>query len=259
MAVEVVQLSDPHFLASETEAVLGVPPRESLRYVVDAARREDPDVVLVTGDLSHDGTPASYEALEEELEPMDAPCYGLPGNHDDKPVMTEAMDRPPFRPDTTITAGQWRVLLLDSTESGVDYGQFSEGALDALDADLAAHPERPTLLALHHAPVSVGSAWLDPLNLRSPEGFQKVVESHPQVQLVLFGHVHQAVEACWENAHLYGCPSTCFQFAPNEDTFSLDSAPPGYRTVTLNSDESFQTALHRVSVPFTVDANSTGY
>lgn len=259
MPLDLLQLTDSHLVSDPDGTLMGVPLRDSLRDVIDVARSEEPDLVLVTGDLSHDGTPASYGAVAEELEPMGAPIVGLPGNHDEPDVMAEAMERPPFRADRVFTAGGWRFVLLDSSVAGGDHGRLSDATVERLDAELSAHPSRPTLVALHHSPVPVGSAWLDPINLRAPDDFRDVVESHPQVQTVLFGHVHQSVEARWGSIDLYGCPSTCFQFTPNRDTFALDSASPGYRTLTLHADGTVETTLHRVAVPYTVDATATGY
>ena len=259
MARQLVQLSDPHFVADPTGTLMGIPPRESLGRVVGEAQREVPDRVIVTGDLAQDGSPDAYAALGEALTPLEAPCHGLPGNHDDKSVLAEALQQPPFRSGSAFTVGEWRVLLLDSAVPGADHGQLSSASLEALDTELSAHRDRPTLLALHHSPVPVGAAWLDPINLRAPDALRRVVAAHPQVQAILFGHVHQAVDAQWDDVSLLGCPSTCFQFAPHEDTFALDPAPPGYRTVTLHEDGSFETAVHRVPVPFTVDTSATGY
>jgi len=238
---------------------MGMPLRDSLRHVVAEAQQDPPDLVLVTGDLSQDGSPASYDAVADALVPLNAPCVGLPGNHDDRTALRNALRRSPFRPDQAFDIGHWRGVLLDSAVPEADHGHLSASALDALDTELSAHPDRPTLVALHHAPVSVGAAWLDPINLRNPDAFREIVEAHSQVRLVLFGHVHQAVEAQWNGVSLYGCPSTCFQFAPRQDTFTLDSAQPGYRAITLHPDGTFDTTLHRVPVPFTADANATGY
>lgn len=259
MALKLVQLSDPHFVADPKKTLMGIPPRDSLQCVVEEAQREAPDLVLVTGDLSQDGSPAAYESLGEALAPLEAPCCGLPGNHDDKSVLAEALEHPPFRSGWAFTVEDWRFLLLDSAVPEGNHGRLSSSTLDALDAELSAHSDRPTLLALHHSPVPVGAAWLDPINLQAPDELRQVVRAHSQVQLVLFGHVHQAVDAQWGDVSLYGCPSTCFQFAPHEDTFTLDPVPPGYRTVTLHENGSFETTLHRVPVPFTIDASATGY
>lgn len=259
MPLDLLQLSDPHLVADPDGTLMGVPLRDSLRHVIDVAQSEDPNLVLVTGDLSHDGSAASYAAVGKELEPLGAPCLGLPGNHDDSDTLGEALARPPFRRDRTFTAGGWRLVLLDSSVAGAEYGRLSDAAIEGLDAELSAHPNRPTLIALHHSPVPVGSAWLDPINLREPEDVRDVVEAHPQVRVVLFGHVHQAVEARWGDVELLGCPSTCFQFTPNRDTFALDSVSPGYRTLTLHEDGIVETTVHRVSVPYTVDATATGY
>lgn len=258
MALHLLQITDPHLLAAPDGTVMDLPPRDSLRQVVQDAREHRADRVLVTGDLSHDGTAASYEALCEELAVLEAPCYSLPGNHDDPATMADALG-PPFAATSSFTTESWRILLLDSSVPDATHGHLSASVLDALDDALAADPEQPTLVALHHSPVPVGSDWLDPINLHDPDDLRRVLSSHPQVRLVLFGHVHQEVEAAWEHASLYGCPSTCFQFAPKSDTFALGTSPPGYRTLTLHADGTFETAVHRVPVPFRADPTATGY
>ncbi len=219
MALHVVQLTDLHLLAEPDGVMMGIPLRESLRRVVAAIEEQvpAPDLALVTGDLSQDGTSAAY-AAGQLLAPLDAPCYALPENHDAASPLRTALQDPPFRPDCVITAGGWRFVLLDSAVPGAVHGAFAPAALEALDATLADRPDVPTLLALHHAPVPVEAAWLDPINLRAPDDFRQVVERHPQVRLVLFGHVHQAVMAQWGSVRLYGCPSTSFQFAPEADS-----------------------------------------
>jgi Icc protein len=193
------------------------------------------------------------------LAPLGVPCHGLPGNHDAGLALRNALNQPPFRPDCVVEASGWRVVLLDSTVPGAVHGAFPDAVLDALDATLSARPDTPTLVALHHGPFPVGAAWLDPINLRDPDGFRQVIDDHPQIRLVLFGHIHQDAEAQWGDTRLLGCPSTAFQFAPQTDAFAVDDVPPGYRRVTLHADGTFETMLHRVPVPFTPDAQATGY
>jgi len=63
MPFTLAQLSDPHLVADPAGAPLGCPVREALDAVVKAAAQDAPGAALVTGDLSQDGTPASYASV----------------------------------------------------------------------------------------------------------------------------------------------------------------------------------------------------
>lgn len=259
MSVDLLHLTDMHLLADPGDTILGVSSRLTYQEVVEEASAQEWDLALLTGDLSQDGTPAAYEAVRELSDPLDTSCYWVPGNHDQPRVMGRALDASPFQADRAFSVGKWRVVMLDTAVAGETHGRLADEELEFLDEALAAHPDTPTLVAMHHAPVSVGSAWLDPINLRRPEAFRTIVEAHSQVRLVLFGHVHQDVEARWENVHLYGCPSTCFQFAPGSEEFRVDEADPGYRHVVLENDGGFEVSLHRVSSSSVADLKAEGY
>src|SRR3954451_23576679 len=49
-----------------------------------------PDAVLITGDLTNDGTEEQYQHLRELLAPLKVPFYVIPGNHDDREAMRAA-------------------------------------------------------------------------------------------------------------------------------------------------------------------------
>jgi Icc protein len=259
MPVDLLQLTDMHLFADPGDTILGMTPRLTYQQVVDEASTKPWDLALLTGDLSQDGTPAAYEAVRELSDPLNASCYWVPGNHDQPSVMERTLDTSPFRTDRVFSVGAWRVVMLDTAVADETHGRLSAEELKFLDEALAAHPDTPTLVAMHHAPVPVGSAWLDPINLREPEAFQTIVESHAQVQLVLFGHVHQNVEVKWNDVRLYGCPSTCFQFAPESEEFRVDEANPGFRRVRLAEDGSFDVSLHRVLASPAADLDAEGY
>lgn len=259
MPLRVLHLTDTHLTADAEGTLLGLPPHETLRHVVAAVKDEQPDLVLHTGDLAQESTPAAYAALGRLLAPLDAPCYWIPGNHDVEAVMGAALARPPFRPRRSFRAGGWRFLLLNSAVPGAVHGRLAKSSLNWLDQQLATHAEAPTCIALHHAPIPVEAAWLQPLTLRNAEALRARVEAHPQVRLVLFGHIHQALEARWGRAALYSSPSTCFQFARYADAFALDDAAPGYRMLTLRADGTVATTVTRVAVPFTPNADANGY
>lgn len=259
MPVELLQITDMHLLADPGDTLLGVPPHIAFREVVTEASAHSWDLALLTGDLSQDGTPAAYEAVRDLVAPLNTSCYWVPGNHDRPAVMNQSLDGAPFRTDRAFSVGAWRVVMLDTAVPGETHGRLSAKELEFLNESLSAHSDAPTLIAMHHSPVPVGSAWLDPINLREPEAFRQIVEAHPQVRLVLFGHVHQQVEAHWGDTKLYGCPSTCFQFAPGSEEFRIDDADPGFRRVRLTDEGTFEVSLQRVSASPIADLDAEGY
>ncbi|NMS52224.1 3',5'-cyclic-AMP phosphodiesterase, partial [Vibrio parahaemolyticus] len=99
--------------------------------------------------------------------------------------------------------------------------------LTLLEEKLAEHPERHTLVLLHHHPLLVGSAWLDQHTLKDAEAFWQVVERFDNVKGILCGHVHQDMNVLHKGIRVMATPSTCVQFKPNSDDFALDTTSPG--------------------------------
>lgn len=87
-----VQLSDSHLFAQADGGLLGMNTRDSLQKVIDLvqAQQADIDLVLATGDLSQDGTLASYQAFRDLSAQIPAPARWIPGNHDEPHVMAQA-------------------------------------------------------------------------------------------------------------------------------------------------------------------------
>lgn len=81
--------------------------------------------------------------------------------------------------------------MLDSTRIGEDRGELDRDRLMWLDAELGAAPDRPTLLALHHPPLSTGSPAWDDICLPAADrnGLGEVVSRHPQVRRIVGGSI----------------------------------------------------------------------
>ncbi len=244
--MRLVQISDCHLQADPSaRARTGFPLRQ-LEAVIDAVNRARPARVLVTGDISQDETAATYRLAKQALSRLDAPWFWLPGNHDRPALMAECRAL-----HDELDLGRWRALLLNTHVSGQPHGELGEQALAALTERLAADA-RPTLLAMHHPPLPVGTAWLDEIGLVDGEAFWRVVAPHRQVRAVFFGHVHQAFQGIRHlkegEVPVYGCPATIDQFLPGAVNFALDElAPPGYRIIELG-DGDLDTWVERVAL-----------
>jgi 3',5'-cyclic-AMP phosphodiesterase len=196
----------------------------------------EPDAVLVSGDLADHADDAEYEQLRELLAPLEAPLYVLPGNHDDRAALRRHFGVPgagdePVQYATDV--GPLRLVVLDSTRAGEDEGELDADRLAWLEATLAAAPDTPTLLALHHPPLLTGIPAFDEIGFDAADrrALGRVVEAHPQVRRIVGGHVHRAISAELAGRSVLAAPSTYVQarldFGAEEIELSADD-PPGF-------------------------------
>jgi Icc protein len=159
-----------------------------------------------------------------------------------------------------LDIGAWRVILLDTLVPGEVFGQLRQAQLDMLDQALAEAPQRHHLICLHHHPVSIGSRWMDGIGLRNRDALFEVVDRHPAVKALLWGHIHQEFDGSRNGVRLLATPSTGVQFTPGSERFDVDKLAPGYRWLRLYADGRLETGVSRVvGVDFDVDYSVKGY
>lgn len=259
--LKVLQITDPHLMANAEGALLGVVTLDSLDAVIQEAlaRHGQPDLVLATGDLAQDGSAAAYQVFGERLSAFRSPSAWIAGNHDHADRLADAAERFGAR-HRAILEGGWQIVLLDSSVPGKVHGELSDAELTFLDATLAAHPERPALVTLHHHPVDIGCDWMSGIGLNNADALWAVLDRHPQVRIVLWGHIHQEYTARRNGVTLLASPSTCIQFATGSSQFSVEPLAPGYRWFELAADGRFHTDVGRATAfQFDLDETSAGY
>lgn len=191
-----VQLSDPHIGAEWG----GGDPVSGLVTAVRAVLRLDvrPAAVLVSGDLADHADDAEYEEARELLLKLEAPLCVLTGNHDARGALRRHFDVPGLDDEPVQYArefGGLRLVVLDTTHPGDNRGELDAERLAWLDAELTGVPDMPTLIAMHHPPLTTGvRAWdefgLPPADQRA---LAAVVARHPQVRRLTGGHVHRTI------------------------------------------------------------------
>lgn len=260
--VRVLQFSDIHLYEDSQRTLLGLNTGYSFANVLELAKQQHwpPDLVLVTGDLVHNGSAAAYKKLQTYLGALQIPVFCLPGNHDKPLVMHQTLQGANIHTDNRVRVGQWEILLLDSTIPGSDGGRLSTKELDKLAHLLEQCQDRPVLIALHHPPMIVGSRWLDSMTLENPQALFSIVDRYPNVRAILCGHIHQEFNLEYKGVKIMAAPSTCIQFKPQCDDFTVDSLAPGYRWLSLNPVGTFVTGVNRLErLPSNIDMAASGY
>jgi Icc protein len=236
--VRVLHITDPHLFADAESSLRGTVTHSSLSRVVAHIIEEQwpADLVAMTGDVIQDGTRAAYDHFRDLLTPLQLPVYCVPGNHDVRELMCDAVSEAPFHYCESIQMSNWLIAGIDSCASGKASGRVEDRELERLDNLLAASDAEHVMICLHHPPLPVGSKWLDQVGLKNSDEFLGLITRPGNVRAAIFGHVHQAFEGEFEAIRIIGTPSTCRQFKVASDEFALDENPPAYRKISLYAD-----------------------
>ena len=180
-----------------------------------------PDVVLATGDLTDHGRAEQYELLDAILRPLEIPLLLIPGNHDEpRPFLDRFASTHPYLPaqgpiDYVIDDYDVRLVAIDSTRLDHHDGEIDREQLEWLDRTLRARGDDPTVVFLHHPPFTTGIWWMDCIGLTGAGALESVVRRHPQVRLVVAGHLHRPITTNWGATVVSTAPSTTHQVACN--------------------------------------------
>jgi Icc protein len=205
--VKFVVLSDLH-LGPPGAAVNGLDPEARLHAAIDAINHDhaNADFVLLAGDLADLGERAAYEVLHKALSRLIPPCHITLGNHDDPEaflsVFGDDLMDPAARVSKVIDQGGYRVILLDTTTPGTHGGALCAGRKDWLAAKLDEAADRPVIVVMHHH-ANVLSLPVDEIPLADGVGFAQLLKRHPDMRMVISGHVHLTTSGVW-----HGLPMT---------------------------------------------------
>jgi Icc protein len=208
-----------------------------------------PDVLLVTGDIADQGAPSAYAQFREAISELSYPVHCCPGNHDLRANFREAVPHEnPAQSDAVsgfiqygFDAGEIRVLVLDTLDETRHGGGFCETRAAWLEAQLAIHADRPTLIAMHHTPSATGITWMDPApDAPWIERLAQTIRGHRQIIKIICGHIHRPIATQWGEHTLTVCAATAAQlslsFAP------IDPEMPDGRAMVTAAPPAF--ALH---------------
>lgn len=261
--ITLLHLTDSHLFADKQAQLLTVPTWYHYQAVVNdmlpfAAQA---DLLVATGDLSQDGSLASYQWFAEQIQHLHLPCAWLAGNHDDPSQMHLALPAaglPYYR--HWLLGEHWQLCLLDSRVAGCAHGLLAAEQYQWLVACLQQYPQRFMIVALHHHPLTIGSAWLDQHNLHNAAEFAEQIGQYPQVKVILCGHIHQQWQQPWEQGQVIATPATCFQFLPLSSQFALDKQAPGWRRLVLHQDGQVSSDVFRLDhLELVINQQAAGY
>ena len=242
----IAQISDTHI--RDHLGMFGelVDTSETLKKAVQLLNslEPQPDVVLVTGDLTDDGTKEQYSLLLEMLSSLNAPLLPLPGNHDEHSEFLNAFSStlPDEIPENhcsyVIDNFPVRLIALDTSLPGQHDALFSEDHELWLSTVLSQEKDKPTLIFTHFPPFETGINFMDLSGLKSADRLEKIIRNNPQVKLVVSGHLHRSIQTSFASTMISVCPSTGNQLKLdlNPKNGSAVDEPPGFQLHLWKND-----------------------
>ena len=243
MTTFLVQLSDTHIREPGRLAYGRINTAPYLAQAVASINRlpQPPDAVVITGDLTDFGRAEEYAHLRALLAPLRMPVYLMPGNHDDRQQLRRSFpDHAYLGTDGFVQysvpighgASAFQLLALDTVVPGHSEGSLCSQRLDWLADQLAVHSGRPVVVALHHPPFQTLIGHMDAIGLLTgADALEALLAQHPNVERVICGHLHRAIQVRFGGTLAATVPSpahqVCLDLAPDAaSAWTLE--PPGY-------------------------------
>lgn len=225
----IAQITDTH-IVDRGEHWLNEPSTktsERLRMAVNYlnALNPLPDVVLLTGDASDKGTKASYDHLRELLEPLRAPLFIIPGNHDCRKELMDAFSDYAYMPKEgfiqyAIQDYPVSLIGLDTHMIGKDFGNICEDRFSWLKRTMNGS-NKPALIFMHHPPTKIGHKVFDSIYCSTPQDFEEFIRSQNQLLGIVTGHYHHFCLTSYGNKPCFIAPSIAptHYFANSQDDY----------------------------------------
>ncbi|MGJ3703594.1 phosphodiesterase [Variovorax sp. AFSI2.2] len=239
-----VQLTDLHIREPGRLAYGRIDTAPYLERAVQSVLRlpQRPDAVVITGDLSDFGRAAEYEHLARLLAPLAMPVYLMPGNHDDRDQLRRSFPGHAYLTPGVGTAGfiqysvrvgALRLLTLDTCVPGESHGALCDERLAWLEQQLDASRGEPVVIAMHHPPFQTLIGHMDEIGLlQGAEALEALVARHGNVERVICGHLHRAIDVRFGGTIASTSPApahqVCLDLSANAPSaWTLE--PPGFR------------------------------
>ncbi len=205
---------------------------ELLNKVINDINEMQPDVTIVTGDITENGYYMEFEKAAWYLDDIETPMLVVPGNHDARHVGDQCFgelikDRFSI---LNLHKKGLKVIGLDSSEPDLDYGKVgrTQQRFMEIEIEKAQNHNLYTIIALHHHIIPVPKTGRE-RNVLSDAG--DILESIivGGANLVLSGHKHMP--------HVWMMGGTTFATAGTASSLKLRGKEfASYNTVEINDE-----------------------
>ena len=247
---KIIQITDLHLCEDKTHVSFDINTFDSAKKMIEHIHESeaDSDLIVISGDISDDGSESSYSHLTEIVSPIEIPFYLMPGNHDSVEKIREFSRHKNLNSKLYLEENPWFIFMFNTKKDDSPNGYLKNDEIEIFKKVLDENKEKYFMVFLHHHPVKIGSPSMDKMVIENAELLLDVIKNTESVHGVSWGHVHNVYETQLNNAQLFSTPSTCYQSKPRSETFIIDeNEKPGYRVIKLLDSGELESQVVRLA------------
>lgn len=209
----VLQITDCHLQHPDKSPNKAALYYDKLKRLCQKLNTEPADFILVTGDISDDGTKKSYQSFCKVFSGFSKPIYCLPGNHDRSEILKNTCLTYQYITffNSPIKLGSWVFIPVNTVLPKFNKGYISDKEYKEVLTTIHNYSNYNVALVMHHQPIPVKTPSIDKYMVENHDQV-KYLFSASNIKLVIFGHVHNDYEdTSWKNVLFSSAPATCFQ------------------------------------------------
>ncbi|MDI6643413.1 MAG: metallophosphoesterase [Methanobacteriaceae archaeon] len=215
--------------------------KKLLSEAIERINDLNPDVVIVTGDITENGYHMEFVLAEEYLEMIESPMMVVPGNHDARHVGNESFQEIIHQRYGTLNLNNknMKIIGMDSSEPDLNYGKIGRSQQARMESELikARKKNLYKIIALHHHIIPVPKTGRE-RNVLTDAGdiLKSVIDG--KADLVLSGHKHVP--------HVWLVENTAFVTAGTVSSLKLRGKDlPSFNIINI-TDETIEIVLNQL-------------
>ena len=174
-----------------------------------------PEVIIHTGDISHNGLIEEYQIVDKILSPLNIPILYTPGNRDNRDnlkLIFNHFDIKNLKNDFFIYSKEFknfRLISMDTHCKTSNMGEFTNERLDLFSRALLDKKNIPTAIFMHHPPFNVSETETRNVEYTTEVLFPKFIEilkKHNNLVGLFCGHIHRNIKRSINNTLSYTMP-----------------------------------------------------
>lgn len=226
--MKLIHISDIH-LTENGHPIWGVNTLEHFCSAIQKIKSlNGVDGIVVSGDLSDDGSRWTYEYIDRAFAEVGIPTFCCPGNHDNLDEFYQGYKSAFYKTCETFELCGWTFIMLNSVVASMSRGFFNPETLSRLIQQNSG----PIAIVLHHPPIEQ-EGWLNRKLLENRNEFNEIIHQAVNVKIVLYGHTHYHTENVVNGIVYSSAPSIGFAFHPNLQKFEIAHGKEGFSLITF--------------------------